>query len=135
MPNANLTCVDTSAWIEFFRDRPHPIVSVTRELLLRAQVCLADVVIGELFQGVKTPREQAILEEVVETLPVIAGTPATWQTAGELSAHARTRGKTLHLVDCYLAALAVEHHLIVLTCDRHFEILAPFLPRLQVRLL
>ena len=135
MPNANLTCVDTSAWIEYFRDRPHPIVAVTRDLLLRAQVCLADVVIGELFQGVKTPRERAILEEVVDALPLVAGTPATWQAAGELSAHARIRGKTLHLIDCYLAALAVEHRFTILTCDRHFEILLPFLPRMQVRLL
>ena len=134
MPNTELTCVDTSAWIEFFRDRPHPVVQVTRDLLLRAHACMADVVIGELFQGVRTPRERAVIEEVVETLPTLSGRPATWQAAGMLSAQATRRGKTLHLVDCYLAALAVERQVTLLTCDHHFEIAATFLPRLQVRL-
>ena len=135
MPNAELTCVDTSAWVEFFRDRPHPVVQITRDLLMRAQVCLADVVIGELFQGVRTPRERAAIEECVETLPTLSGKPQTWQEAGLLSAQARTRGKTLHLVDCYLAALAAEHHVQLLTCDRHVEHILPLLPRLEVLLL
>lgn len=134
MPNVEQTCVDTSAWIEFFRDRPHPVVQVTRELLRHAQVCLADVVIGELFQGVRTSRERAIIEECVKTLPTLSGTPAIWQRAGTVSAHARARGKTLHLIDCYLATLAEEHGAQLVSCDRHFELLQPFLPRLVVRL-
>lgn len=134
MPSAELTCVDTSAWIEFFRDRPHPVVQVTRDLLLRAQVCLADAVVGELFQGVRTPRDGAAIEECVETLPTLSGKPKTWQVAGTLSAQARRRGKTLHLIDCYLAALAVEYQVQFLTCDRHFEIIQPLLPEFKVRL-
>lgn len=132
MPNAERTCVDTSAWIEFFRDRPHPVVQVTRELLFSAQACLADVVIGELFQGVRTPRERAAIQECVDTLPLLSGSPATWQAAGSLSSHARTRGKTFHLIDCYLATLAVEHGVRLLTCDHHFQELQPLLPRLEI---
>src|SRR3989338_3893812 len=100
MPTANLTCVDTSAWIEYLRDSAHPATEATRELLTRAQVCLADVVVGELFQGGGSAREQRILEEFASTLPVLAGAHQTWKAAGTLAARARAGGKTLHLIDC-----------------------------------
>lgn len=132
MPSGELTCVDTSAWIEYFRNTSHPIVAITRELVTAARVCLADVVVGELFQGARVSRERAILEEVSDTIPMLSGTPTTWKTAGQLAAEAKTRGKTLHLIDCYLARLAVDHHVAVLTCDRHFETLQTLLPHLSV---
>ena len=77
MPSGELTCVETSAWIEYLRNTSHPIVAVTRELVTAARVCLADVVVGELFQVVRVPRERAILEEVADTISVLSGTPAT----------------------------------------------------------
>lgn len=135
MSPGELTCVDSSAWIEYLRNSKHPVVPRTQELLLAAQVCVADVVIGELFQGVRSLRERAILEEVVETLPVIAGTPQTWKAAGHLAARARSQGKTLHLIDCYLASLAQERGVAFLTCDGHFGILHAILPHLQVQLI
>jgi predicted nucleic acid-binding protein len=133
MPSGELTCVDTSAWIEYLRNTSHPIVAVTRELVTAARICLADVVVGELFQGVRIPRERAILEEFADTIPVVSGTPATWKMAGQLAAEARARGKTLHLIDCYLARLALDHQVAVLTCDRHFETLQALLPHLSVQ--
>lgn len=133
MPSGELRCcVDTSAWIEYFRNTSHPIVAVTRELVTAARVCLADVVVGELFHGARLPRERVILDEVAATIPVLSGTPATWKMAGQVAAEARTRGKTLHLIDCYLARLAIDHHVAVLTCDRHFETLQALLPQLSV---
>lgn len=134
MPNADLTCVDTSAWIEYLRDSRHPVVQVTRELLVAARVCVADVVLGELFQGVRSPREQAIIEEFAQTLPILSGTPLTWKAAGQLAADARRHGKTLHLIDCYLASLVRERHAPFLTCDRHFEALQSLLPQLHIHL-
>jgi len=133
MPPAELTCVDTSAWIEYFRNTPHPIVGLIRDLVAAARVCVADVVVGELFQGVRAPRERAILDVFADTIPVVAGTPAAWKAAGQLAAGARARGKTLHLIDCYLARLASEHRLAVLTCDRHFETLQTLVPHLSVQ--
>ncbi len=133
MPLAESVCVDTSAWIEYLRDSRHPVASKTREHLLAARVCLADVVIGELFQGVRNHREQLILEEFVDTLPILTGTSQTWKAAGQLAASLKTHGKTLHLIDCYLATLAKEHGVSFLTCDGHFDILRTFLPQLQVQ--
>ena len=134
MPNDDLTCVDTSAWIEYLRDSRHPVVQATRELLVAARVCVADVVLGELFQGVRSSREQAIIEEFAQTLPVLSGTPSTWKAAGQLAADVRARGKTIHLIDCYLASLAKERHVSFLTCDHHFEVLQSRLPHLQIHL-
>ena len=135
MSHAELTCVDTSAWIEYLRNSKHPVVPRTQELLLVAQVCVADVVIGELFQGVRSQRERAIIEEVVETLPVISGTPQTWKEAGQLAGRARSQGKTVHLLDCYLASLVQERGVAFLTCDGHFGILRAILPQLQVQVI
>lgn len=132
MPPAELTCVDTSAWIEYLRGSPHPVVKQTRELVLAARVCLADVVVGELFQGVRHARERTIVEEIVETLPLLTGTVGTWKAAGHLSARLRAAGQTIHLIDCYLASLAQEHGVAVLTCDGHFTRLHAVLPHLMV---
>lgn len=135
MPSADVVCADTSAWIEYLRDSHHPVVHVTRDLLLTAKVCLADVVIGELLQGVRHTKERAIIEEFITTLPVLSGTTDTWKAAGYLSNQLTLRGKTSSLVDCYLASLAAAHDVAFLTCDRHFHSIQGALPRLQLRLM
>lgn len=135
MPHDKLTCVDTSAWIEYLRNSRHPVVAVTRELIGSARVCLLDAVIGELFQGARSAREQGILETFVDVVPVLSGTPQTWQAAGALSARARAAGKTLHLLDCYIATLAAQQHATLLTCDHHFAVIQPLLPHLQLYLM
>ena len=108
---------------------------ITRVLLLGARVCLADVVIGELFQGVRTAQERAIIEEFTNTLPTLAGTPTMWKAAGQLVVEARGRDRTVHLIDSYLACLAKEHRASLLTCDRHFETFHTFLPQLHIDLI
>ena len=135
MPSAELACIDTSAWIEYLRNSHHPVVLRAQELLLAARVCLADVVVGELFQGARGVRERQILEEFAETLPTISGTPQTWKKAGELSARLKAHGTTVHLIDCYLATLAQEHRVSILTCDHHFTILRTHLSDLHAHVI
>ena len=73
---ADRVLIDTSVWIEYFRNRsPH----------------------------------------------VIDQSESTWTKAGRLSFDLKQQGKTIHIVDCYIAVIAQEHHCQVFTMDRHFK--------------
>ena len=79
------------------------------------------MVIAELIQGAQSEKEIAVIESFTDAFHVIDQTESTWAKAGRLPFDLKKRGKTIHLVDCYIAVIAQEHQCRVLTTDRHFK--------------
>lgn len=102
-----MVIADTSVWVEYFRGGDPPVREVLRSLIRTQQAALVGVVLAELLQGCRKPKE-------AETIP-------TWKRTGELSATLRRKGITLPLSDLLIAALALEHGCHVYTLDPHFE--------------
>lgn len=117
--------IDTSSWVEYFRDRDSESGDVVEELVLRGQAAWCDITLVELWHGVrgaKEKRELAVMEGEVERVPV--NTPA-WQLASKLALRCRERGFTLPISDIVTAACAVTHGLELEHCDKHFDALLP----------
>jgi predicted nucleic acid-binding protein len=111
---------DTSVWIEYLRGGDEGPRAALRDLIRTEQVALVGVVLAELLQGCRTPKESgAILAEVTSLQFLEAGFSA-WRRTGELSASLRSSGITLPLSDILIAALALEHACQVYTLDPHF---------------
>lgn len=124
--------VDTSIWIELFRDSdPHksPVELDLEEVV----TCLP--VVQEVLQGFDDQRAFQIAREAMFALPMVESplTDEIFQLAIDLYRSARRSGVTVRSsVDCLIAACALRSSLTVLHQDRDFDALAKIAP-LDVR--
>ena len=112
---------DTCAWIAFLRGTQTPLALVLEQSLTGSEVLTCGVVLFELLQGIKSPREEALLQNALLALPHLEMTRDLWIKAGHLSSSLRAKGHILPLSDIIVAVIALEQNCAVLTIDRHFE--------------
>jgi predicted nucleic acid-binding protein len=124
--------VDTSVWIELFRE--------SSDLDLEKVVDLDEVVtclpvIQEVLQGFDDQGAYRVAREAMFAFPVVESplSEAVFQLAVDLYRSARRAGLTVRSsVDCLIAACALRSSLTVLHCDRDFEAISRISP-LDVR--
>ena len=114
--------IDTSVWIEFFRQR-EPYHGIVTKLIDDEQVVCCGIILAELMQGAKSDKELAVLDDFIKVFSFIPETPELWATAGKLSGKLRRKGITIGLSDCFIATAAASVKVQVATQDSHFELL------------
>ncbi len=120
--------VDTSIWIEFFRQ--------SSDLDLEAVVDLEEVVtclpiLQEVLQGFDNQRAYHLAREAMLAFPMVDSplTEEVFQLAIDLYRSARRGGLTVRSsVDCLIGACALRSSLTVLHRDRDFDSLAQISP-------
>jgi hypothetical protein len=113
--------VDTAVWIEFFRNPQSPHSNHLKDLLRQRRVVMVGMVLSEIVQGVKAPREADLVLTSLTKLPYSEMTKDRWQQAGEISASLRKKGTTLPLSDLIIAACALAEGGEIYTLDPHFK--------------
>lgn len=126
--SAERVLVDTSAWVDYLRGGAPLVAEKVDRILEGAEVCVPKIVLAELLQAAKTDRVASAVEEFPEAFTVIDQGPGTWLKAGKLSRRLRSRGRTIPLIDCYIAVIAGENGCAVLTLDEHFGEIGKVLP-------
>ena len=119
--------IDTSVWIEYFRNRSISFSTKIDELLSQNIICIPKVIIAELIQGAKSKKEVSVIEGLIEAFNIIDQTEDTWINAAYLSSKLKKEGKNIHLMDCYIAVIAEENDCKILTLDLHFKEIEPIL--------
>jgi len=112
--------VDTSVLIDFLKGE-NPVSNTVARLLEKKRIVITGIIIAELLQGIKNPKEENIISELLTGLTILEANTALWIQAGKLSAALRRKGVSLPLTDVAVAALAIENNLSVFTLDKHFE--------------
>jgi len=124
--------VDTSVWsLALRRDAPpdHAAVSVLRSALVGGDtIVITGIVLQELLQGFRGPRDQARLIDRLQALPLVVPTRDTHIHAAGLRNTCRRRGVQLGTVDALIAQLCIEHDLALLTADKDFVHAARWVP-------
>ena len=115
-----MVIADTSVWIEYLRGGDEIARAELRGFIRTEQVALVGVVLAELLQGCRTPKESSAILAEVTGLRFLETGFGTWRRTGELSASLKSTGITLPLSDVLIAALAMEHRCQVFTLDPHF---------------
>ncbi|MDE2060700.1 MAG: PIN domain-containing protein [candidate division NC10 bacterium] len=118
--SADGVIIDTSLWIEYFKGSA-PNASFVERLVLEERAVTTGAVLAELLQGVRSEREGQTIAEVFGGLPTLEITTEIWKAAGQLACALRRQGVTVPLTDVALGALALGHHLLVFSLDKHFE--------------
>jgi tRNA(fMet)-specific endonuclease VapC len=121
------TIVDTSVWIEYFKNQDTLAAALDRELLA-GNIYMVGPVISELLQGAKTEKDFQVLMNSIDGVPFIEAGVSDWKLAGELSYMLCKKGVTIPITDCLIGAIAINNDLAVTTLDQHFK----HLPRLKL---
>ncbi|MBW2616310.1 MAG: PIN domain-containing protein [Deltaproteobacteria bacterium] len=113
--------VDTCVWIEFFRKPESKLTLHLKSLLRERKVIMVGMVMAEILQGVKAPKEATLVKQNLEKLPYLEITRNIWEAAGEISASLRGTGITIPLSDLIIAGAALSGDHEIFTIDPHFE--------------
>lgn len=113
--------VDTCVWIEFFREPESEFTMHLKGLLRERKVIMVGMVMAEILQGLKAPKEANLVEQSLAKLRYLEITRDIWVTAGEISASVRRTGITIPLSDLIIAAIALSGNHEIFTIDPHFN--------------
>lgn len=113
--------LDTNVIIAFFAGEAD-----TRNSFATAdEVFLPSTAIGELYYGARKSRRPnenlARIDDLVLTNVVLACDGETARRYGEIKDALRVKGRPLPENDIWIAALARQHDLTLVTRDKHFE--------------
>jgi len=112
-----MVLVDTSVWIEFFRQKNAMIDKILGELLEAGDGVALSAVFGELLQGAKNERETKVILEFWQSLPKVEES-ALFIEAGKISHDLQFVSKGVGLVDSYILAACQRSKLFLWTLDK-----------------
>lgn len=114
--------VDTSVWIEFFRDSAAPEVALlVTAIEADESIAYTGMILQEVLQG--CPNQKAVdrIEDGFAAFVEVFPHRSTYRLAARLFRDARKKGLTVRSsVDCLIAACALETGAILLERDRDF---------------
>ena len=124
MPQARLTLIDTSSWIEALRrsGRAEVRERVAR-LMSEGRAAWCDLVALELWNGARGGYERKQLQKLGQELVLLPATNLVWSKARALAERCRSAGNTVPTTDLIIAACALVHGAAVEHCDAHLTII------------
>jgi predicted nucleic acid-binding protein len=130
-----MVLVDTSVWIDLFRERKNPPTVRLRAILDQGTAFfVTPVVVQEILQGAGDDNEFALLHEYFTTQRMLVPKDLAWThcKAARLYFDCRRRGYTPRSgIDCLIAQIAIEHELPLLHSDQDFEHMAKVASQLK----
>ncbi|CAN5724936.1 type II toxin-antitoxin system toxin ribonuclease VapC11 [soil metagenome] len=120
--------VDTSAWIEFLRDTGSDVCDAV-DRLLDADLATCDAILMEILAGARDEHHLAQLRGLLGRATMLPTSPADYDRAAASYRTCRRQGETVRkLIDCLIAAVALEADAEVLHADSDFTTLARHTP-------
>jgi predicted nucleic acid-binding protein len=127
--------VDTSVWVDLFRDRTGTRRARLDEAISGDDVALTRFHQLELLQGALDEREWNLLSGYLDVQDYLECSVESWPRAARIYFDLRRIGKTVRSpIDCCIAQIALEHEVVLLHRDRDFEVIAGVIPLRQQRL-
>jgi len=117
----SLVLVDTSAWIDFFRDNSSPYGAVVDALLQEDLVCTTGLVKAEILPVARTKKEFNLLKEYFKVLPFLQDPESMWDDVIYAQRKLKQKGiNGVGIPDLIVAVTAMKHEVKVFSKDRHF---------------
>ena len=116
--------IDTSAWVEFLRDTGSNIC-VRVNVALEGDFATCDAIRMELLAGARSEHHFQMLRRLLAMAVHFPINPVHYEAAAVLFRRCRNEGNTVRkLIDCLIAAVAIDANVPVLHQDKDFEVLA-----------
>ena len=117
-----MVIVDTSAWIEYFRDSGHAIVKDIEHALGNEVIVLGDLIYCEILQGIKSTEEERRVKFILSSLyPAVIGGFTICEKAAQNYKLLRTTGATIRkTIDVLIGTFCIENNYSLIHNDRDF---------------
>jgi predicted nucleic acid-binding protein len=125
-----LILVDTSVWIDFFNHADTESANVLRRLIEADEdICLADIHLTEILQGIHQEKLFIELKEQLLLFPILRPQGIeTYIHAAQISRKCAQRGNpVIKTVDTLIAAIAIEAGVELFHKDKDFDVIARYL--------
>jgi len=119
--------IDTSVWVDFFREKNSGASLKVREYLRLNRVCYVGLIAVELYQGAKTEREIHVINQLLGAIDYVEINRKHYFHAGQISQMAARMGKTFSTIDLIIAMVAHDESLTLFSSDHHFQEIAQYL--------
>lgn len=126
-----MTVVDTTVWVDFFRDAPSWQTAHLVDLIEADEaVLLTDVVLTEILQGLRTEADVRRVERRLAAFDVARlESLEDFRRAAGLYRRARRAGYTIRrTLDCLIASVCIRDQVELLHADADFDHLAACTP-------
>jgi predicted nucleic acid-binding protein len=128
--------VDTSVWIDYFRNRQNPAVDLLAGILdTHEPFAITGIIYQELLQGAADEKGWRLLEEYFGTQRFLhpVNPTETHRGAARLFFLCRRQGiSPRSAIDCLVAQIAIEHQVPLLHNDRYYVSVGQVIPELQL---
>jgi tRNA(fMet)-specific endonuclease VapC len=111
--------IDSSAWIDFFRNR-NPLANVVDRAIEDDEAALCGPVITELRRGLSSTDRAKVLR-LLRGCHTVEQPAQLWDEAGDLGYLLGRRGVAVKTLDLLIAATALAYDLPILTRDSDFS--------------
>lgn len=118
--------IDSSVWIQYFRNGQGDIFDNVDILLDKDCIVLCGMVELEIIQGIRY-KERNTIYRLFEALPYVDTERTDFLKAGEILNKLRHKGVTIPSSDCIIASLCLRRDLSLFHLDKHFN----HIPRLR----
>jgi len=120
--------VDTSIWSLALRRPPditNPQVEILRKMIQQGEnIYLLGIILQEILQGVKRPKDFTRLKELLDAFPMLEITREHHIKAAELTNHLSKKGFQISTIDALIATAAIEYDCYLYTNDKDFHYIA-----------
>jgi predicted nucleic acid-binding protein len=124
--------VDTSVWVDVFRDDSQGKRKALLAALAGEEVALTRFNQLELLQGCRDEKEWSLLQSYLEGQDYVESSTTTWEDAARIYFDLRRDGFTVRSpIDCCIAHLALKNDLMLFHRDRDFNVIAKVRPSLR----
>src|SRR5687767_1953548 len=112
--------IDTSVWIDYFREINNESTKKLTSILDRhLPFGITGVIYQEILQGANSLQDFNQLKEYFETQRFFHPSDVSYGSAAKIFYLCRKKGITIRsTIDCFIAQIAIEHHLILLHNDQ-----------------
>ena len=124
-----MVIVDTSAWVEYFKNGKPDVVAKVDRCLEQDLVVIGDLIYCEVIQGIRLPRERTEVSSLLLSLPHydMVGFSIAEKSAFNYRL-LRSKGVTVRkTIDVLIGTFCAENGLQIIHCDRDFDIMAPYI--------
>ncbi len=125
-----MTLADTSVCIPYLRGTmPESEHADFVERMIRRELGITSVVWVELFQGIRSKREEQELANFVEMIHFFEFDQKCWNETARIARICKKRGVNAPLSDIQIQACALSNNLELLHHDKHFGFIQKVLPK------
>ncbi|MGE0373808.1 MAG: type II toxin-antitoxin system VapC family toxin [Planctomycetaceae bacterium] len=113
--------LDTNIIVALFKDEEN----IRSEIAAAAEVFVPAIAVGELYYGAQhsahVEKNMRLIREFAANSVVLACDLSTAEHYGRIKNELKSKGRPLPENDLWIAAIARQHGLTVVTCDHHFK--------------